>query len=384
MGRVDSATRPLDPAPCDPSPYDAVLLLSFGGPEGPEDVIPFLENVARGRPVAPERLEAVAEHYRLLGGRSPVNDETRALSAALRRALDSRGLNAFPVYWGCRNWRPYLVDTLRDAHEAGARRLAAVATSAFSSYSGCRRYGEDLADALAELAGEGRAMTVDKIRPYFNHPGFVDAAVGVALDGLRQVGRPASPGRDDARLLVVTHSLPAAMNDASGPDGGAYVAQHLDVALLVAEAVSARAGRVVTGDLAYCSRSGPAGQAWLEPDVSDRLRALHADGAGAVVVVPLGFVCDNVEVLYDLDVEARATAAGLGLGFVRAATVGTHPSFVEALADLLLERAAAERGVPVRRPAAGRLAAAPDRCPAGCCAASGPRRRAARGAGVAR
>jgi ferrochelatase len=347
----------------DPTPYDGVLLLSFGGPEQPSDVLPFLENVTRGRGIPRERLEAVAQHYLRVGGRSPINDANRALLAALRADFDARGVGV-PLYWGNRNWEPYLADALRAAQVDGARRLAVLVTSAYSSYSGCRQYREDLARALAALDGEGRSLRVDKVRPYFNHAGFVEPTVDAVLDALSRL--PAA-ARAQARVAFVTHSVPVAMNEAAGPAGGAYVRQHLDLARTVAAAVSERIGRVPAWDLVYCSRSGPAGQPWLEPDVNDHLAALHAAGVPGVVVAPVGFVSDHMEVVHDLDTEAAHTAAGLGLPMARAATVGTDPRFARALVDLVLERAAVERGENPPRPATGALGAAPDRCPAGCC-----------------
>jgi len=275
------------------TPYDAVLLLSFGGPEGPDDVMPFLENVTRGRGIPRERLEAVAGHYLRFGGRSPINDQNRALLAALRAELDARGIDV-PLGWGNRNWSPYLVDALRELHEAGCRRVVVVVTSAYSSYSGCRQYREDLAAAVTALAAEGRELAVDKVRHYFNHPGFVAPVVDAVRSGLD--GLPAEV-RQGARVVFVTHSVPTAMNEVSGEGsafgGGAYVSQHLDVASTVMAQVG---GDAPAWDLVYCSRSGPPAQPWLEPDVNDHLRALAEDGVRAVVVVPVGFVSDHMEV----------------------------------------------------------------------------------------
>ena len=347
------------------APYDAVLLLSFGGPEQPADVMPFLENVTRGRGIPRERLESVAEHYHHFGGRSPINDQNRALLGALRAELDGRGLQV-PLLWGNRNWAPYLTDALREAHQAGHRRVAVIATSAYSSYSGCRQYREDLARSVTELAAEGRQVEVDKVRHYFNHPGFLQPsadAVAAALAGFTEQDRAA------ARVVFVTHSIPTAMNEVSGAAGGGYVAQHLDAC---AEVI-ARVGPGAPGwDLVYCSRSGPPTQPWLEPDVNDHLGALAQAGTRAVVVVPVGFVSDHMEVVFDLDTEAAQTAAELGLTFARVPTVGTDPRFVSGLVDLLLERAAAERagagqGPEPERVAAGALGPVPDRCPVGCC-----------------
>lgn len=347
----------------DLTPYDAVLLLSFGGPEQPDDVMPFLENVTRGRGIPRERLESVAEHYLHFGGRSPINDQNRALLAALRTELDGRGLAAVPLAWGNRNWAPYVTDTLRELWDGGARRVLVVVTSAYSSYSGCRQYREDLAASLLELRAEGKDLAVDKVRHYYNHPGFVAPVVDAVVSGLESLPEQA---RDGARLVFVTHSVPDAMNEVSGPDGEGYVRQHLDVAATVAAQVARRAGEHAW-DLVYCSRSGPPTQPWLEPDVNDHLTALRADGVPGVVVVPVGFVSDHMEVVYDLDTEAAETAQELGLPFVRVPTVGTDARFVSALVDLLVERAAAERGEPVERPATGALGPSHDVCPVGCC-----------------
>ncbi len=352
----------------DIAPYDALMLVSFGGPEKPEDVVPFLENVTRGRGISRERLEEVGEHYFLFGGKSPINEQNRAFLAAVREDLAGNGID-IPVYWGNRNWDPYLVDTLRRMAEDGVHRVACLVTSAYSSYSGCRQYRENLADAAAE-AGEG-VPTLDRLRHYFNHPGFVEPMVDATLAALADLG---DLGRRDAHVLFVTHSIPVAMNDASGPDGGAYVAQHAAVTEEISERVRQETGHRYGADLVFCSRSGPPHVPWLEPDVNDRIEELADDGATAVVVVPIGFVSDHMEVVYDLDTEARATAEKRGLEFSRAATAGLDPRFVAMVRDLLVERAAAERGVDVSRAAVGSLPPSWDRCPPGCCAnARGPR-----------
>ena len=350
--------------PADVQPYDAVLLLSFGGPDRPEDVMPFLENVTRGRGIPRERLDSVAEHYLHFGGRSPINDCNRDLLKGLRSELDRRGLAGVGLYWGNRNWAPYLVDALREAHLDGVRSLAVVVTSAYASYSGCRQYREDLAEALAVLRGEGRALSVDKIRHYYNHPGFVEPTVDAVLAGFAQLPESARTG---ARVVFVTHSVPLAMNQASGQADGSYLAQHQDVVRLVIERVAGVVGHRPAADLVYCSRSGPPAQPWLEPDINDHLRAVRQDGVPGVVVVPIGFVSDHMEVVYDLDTEARQTADTLGLPFVRVPTVGDDPRFVAGLIDLVLERASAERGLSPRRPALGALGASHDVCPAHCC-----------------
>lgn len=338
-------------------PYDALLLLSFGGPEGPEDVVPFLENVTRGRGIPRERLAAVGEHYFLFGGISPINAQCRALIAEVERDLAGHGL-AVPVYWGNRNWQPYLADTLRQMAADGVRRALVFVTSAYSSYSGCRQYREDLAGAVAE-AGVADVLKLDKIRAYFDHPGFV----GPTADGAVAAFDELDPAvRDEAELVFVTHSVPLSYAETS-----AYVPQHEAVARLVARRVAERTGHERPWQLVYCSRSGPPTQPWLEPDVCDHLRERAADGAKAVVVVPIGFVSDHMEVIYDLDTQAAEVAAKLGLPMARSATAGTAPGFVAMVRELLTERAAAERGENVARPGLSGLGPMPDVCAAGCC-----------------
>ncbi|MFJ8228524.1 ferrochelatase [Streptomyces sp. NPDC094448] len=355
----------------DPAPYDALLLLSFGGPEGPDDVVPFLENVTRGRGIPRERLKEVGEHYFLFGGVSPINDQNRALLDALRKDFADHGLH-LPVYWGNRNWAPYLTDTLRDMVHDGRRRIAVLATSAYASYSGCRQYRENLADALGALRAEGlEPPRVDKLRHYFNHPGFVRPMVDGVLTAIADLPEEL---RADAHLVFTTHSIPTASADASGPveehgDGGAYLREHRDVARVIAEAVREETGADRPWELVYQSRSGAPHIPWLEPDVCDHLEQLHGAGAPAAVLVPIGFVSDHMEVLYDLDTEAAAKAAELGLPVRRSATVGADPRFAAAVRELVLERAATERGEPVRPCALGALGASHDICPVGCCPA---------------
>lgn len=345
----------------DARPYDAVLLVSFGGPEKEADVIPFLENVTRGRGIPKERLAEVGEHYFGFGGRSPINDQNRAFVAAIEEDFAGAGLD-LPVYWGNRNWAPYLEDTVRQMTEDGITRVACFVTSAYSSYSGCRQYREDLAAASAAVAGAPR---LDRLRAYFNHPGFVTAMVDATLSALAQL-----PGRsrEEARLVFVTHSVPESMNEASGPEGGAYVAQHRSVAHEIVERVRLETGHRHAHDLVYCSRSGAPHVPWLEPDVNDHLERLAGESAPPVVLVPIGFVSDHMEVVYDLDTEAAQTAEKLGLTFVRAATAGLDPRFVAVVRDLVLERAAVERDEEVVRAAEGSLPACWDICEAGCCA----------------
>ncbi|MFI2372259.1 ferrochelatase [Streptomyces sp. NPDC018833] len=363
----------------DPAPYDALLLLSFGGPEGPDDVVPFLENVTRGRGIPKERLKEVGQHYFLFGGVSPINDQNRALLDALRKDFAEHDLD-LPVYWGNRNWAPYLTDTLREMTAAGHRRIAVLTTSAYASYSGCRQYRENLADALDALRAEGLDVPrVDKLRHYFNHPGFVRPMIEGVLASLADLPEEARSG---AHLAFTTHSIPTSAADTSGPepehgDGGAYVSQHLDVAALIAGAVREETGIDHPWQLVYQSRSGAPHIPWLEPDICDHLEALHASGAPAAVMVPIGFVSDHMEVLYDLDTEATAKAAELGLPVRRSATVGADPRFAAAVRDLVLERAATERGIAAERCALGALGASHDLCPVGCCPARAPKPAAA-------
>ncbi|MFC4608342.1 ferrochelatase [Streptomyces maoxianensis] len=363
----------------DPAPYDALLLLSFGGPEGPDDVVPFLENVTRGRGIPTERLKEVGQHYFLFGGVSPINDQNRALLDALRKDFAEHGLD-LPVHWGNRNWAPYLTDTLREMVQGGHRRIAVLATSAYASYSGCRQYRENLADALATLEAEGLELPrVDKLRHYFNHPGFVRPMIEGVLESLADLPEEVRAG---THLAFTTHSIPTSAADASGPvgghgEGGAYVRQHLEVARLIAEAVGEQTGIEHPWQLVYQSRSGAPHIPWLEPDICDHLEALHGSGAPAVVMVPIGFVSDHMEVLYDLDTEATAKAAELGLPVRRSATVGADRRFAGAVRDLVLERAATERGLPAERCALGALGPSHDLCPVGCCPARAPKPAAA-------
>ena len=351
--------------------FDAFLLLSFGGPEGPDDVMPFLRNVTRGRGVPEERLEAVADHYLHVGGLSPINEQNRALLEALRAEFAAHDID-LPLYWGNRNWRPYAADAVRTMRDDGVRSALVLATSATASYSSCRQYREDMAQARS-VAGEG-APELLKLRHFFDHPGFVQANA----DGVRAALAELPAGvRDDARLVFTAHSIPVSMDDSSGPLAGAgaglgalaaagrlYSAQQRETARLVAEAVR---GPGAAFDLVWQSRSGPPQVPWLEPDVNDHLRSLAAGGVAAVVVSPTGFVSDHVEVLWDLDNEARETAAELGIAFARAATAGTHPAFVAAIRELVQEQL---DGVPPRSD--GMLGLCGIDCPPGCCPA--PRR----------
>ncbi|MFP3714882.1 ferrochelatase [Puerhibacterium sp. TATVAM-FAB25] len=356
-------------AALDVRPYDALLLYSFGGPNKPEDVVPFLRNVTAGKGIPDSRLEEVGEHYYGFGGRSPINEQNLALKAALEAELAERGID-LPIVWGNRNWEPYTTDAVDQLEAMGAQRAVALVTSAFSSYSGCRQYREDLAVVLERRGqlDENGSTTVqfDKIRSYFNHPGFAQANVEAVLDGYAALAEKGGDGAK-ARLVFVTHSIPDTMEAASRTSYATYSAQHLDLARVVAAQVSERLGHDVAWDLAYCSRSGPPSQPWLEPDVNDHLEALAAEGVRDVVLSPIGFVSDHMEVAYDLDTEAMATAAGLGMTAVRAGTVGTRPAFVEGLVDLLLERAAMARGEEVAEARVGELPAFRSVCVPGCC-----------------
>ncbi|MEV0094502.1 ferrochelatase [Streptomyces sp. NPDC050738] len=358
----------------DPDPYDALLLLSFGGPEGPEDVVPFLQNVTRGRGIPDERLREVGQHYFRFQGISPINGQNRALLDALRKDFAEHGLD-LPVYWGNRNWAPYLTDTLREMVADGHRRIAVLATSAYASYSGCRQYRENLADSLAALEAEGLELPrVDKLRHYFNHPGFLRPMIDGVLASLASLPEDLRAG---AHLAFSTHSIPTAAADSAGPEGGAYVAQHLDVAQVIVDAIREQTGVEHPWKLVYQSRSGAPHIPWLEPDICDHLETLHGEGAPAAVMVPIGFVSDHMEVLYDLDTEATDRAAELNLPVARSATVGADPRFAAAVRDLVLERAASERGIRAERCALGALGASHDVCPVGCCPARAPRPAAA-------
>jgi protoporphyrin/coproporphyrin ferrochelatase len=345
--------------------YDAFLLVSFGGPEGPGDVIPFLENVTRGRGVPRQRLEQVAEHYDRFGGVSPINQHNRDLLAAIEKDFAASGID-LPLYWGNRNWDPTLTDTVATMAADGRRHAIAFVTSAYSSYSGCRQYLEDIERARAQAARAGASPPViDKLRPYFNHPGFIEP-LG---DSVRAAAATLSRGvKDTYDLICTAHSIPEAMSAASGPDGGAYPAQLAEASRLVA----GRAGAARPWRLAYQSRSGPPSVPWLGPDVGDCLAGLAASGSEGVVLAPVGFISDHLEVVYDLDVEAARTAERLGLRLARAATPGTDPRFVSMITELVAER---QDGAPPR--ALGDLGPVLDTCGPGCCGSGRPAARPA-------
>lgn len=336
-----------------PSPYDALLLVSFGGPEKPDDVLPFLENVTKGKGIPTERLAEVGEHYFLFGGKSPINEHCRELLAELRNDFADNDLDV-PVYWGNRNWDPYLKDTIGEMEADGVKRALCFVTSAYSSYSGCRQYRENLFEADTDTEIE-----LNRIRHYYNHPGFIGPFVEATAEALD--GAPTG-----THVVFVTHSIPTTMNEASGgPGKRMYERQHLDAAAQVAERAGAR-----SWSLAYCSRSGPPQMPWLEPDINDHLRELHEGGTRSVIVVPIGFISDHMEVIFDLDTEAAETARELGMGCIRVATPGSHPDFVAMIRELFLERAAVERGEHVERRAVGALGPHHDVCPVDCCANS--------------
>ena len=327
--------------------YDAILVVSFGGPEGHEEVMPFLENVLQGKRVPRERMLEVAKHYYHFGGISPINSQNRALIAALEKQLNTTSL-ALPIYWGNRNWHPLLPDTLRQMRDDGIRRALAFVTSAFSSYSGCRQYREDIAAAQQQV-GEG-VPQVDKLRVFFNHPGFIEPVVERVQDALEQIP---SQRHQKTHLVYTAHSIPESM-----ATNCSYVEQLQDACRLV----SNRLGDF-SWQLVYQSRSGPPTQAWLGPDICDCLRELHVQNPGQdVVVVPLGFISDHMEVLFDLDTEAKELCQELGLNMVRAKTVGTHRRFVQMICELIMERMQGSQPQ-----ALGRLGPNPDVCPEKCC-----------------
>ena len=337
--------------------YDAFLLLSFGGPEHPDDVMPFLRNVTRGRGVPDERLAEVAEHYYHFGGVSPINQQCRDLLAAVAADFAAHGIQ-LPAYWGNRNWQPMLDDTVAQMRDDGVTSALGFATSAYGGYSSCRQYWEDIAAARAKVGPGAPAIT--KLRQFHDHPGFVQPhadAVRAALGTLD----PAHRAR--TRLVFTAHSIPVSMANTAGPEGGRYTAQLLETAAFV----HAQAAPDLRWDLAWQSRSGPPRVPWLEPDINDHLAKLAGDDITDVVVSPIGFVSDHLEVIWDLDNEAAATAGRLGLGYARAATPGTDPRFVAMIRELVQER--------VRGAARERLGTLPvwDVCPENCCPA--PQRR---------
>jgi ferrochelatase len=361
--------------------YDAFLLVSFGGPEGPADVMPFLENVTRGRAVPRERLAEVAKHYHRFGGISPINQQCRDLLAAIGKDFAGSGLD-LPLYWGNRNWHPHLADTVKAMAANGVRRAIAFVTSAYGSYSSCRQYLDDIEAARAQAGPD--APRIDKIRHFFNHPGFIGPfteSTQAAIATLPPVARP------DAPLVFTAHSVPASMAAASGPDGGLYPAQLAEVARLVAGGLAAADGHERPWRLVYQSRSGPPSVPWLGPDVCDHLADLARAGAPGAVLVPIGFVSDHLEVVFDLDVEAAEAGQRLGLPLARAATPGTHPRFVSMITELVRERAGEGTpgggGRPASPRALGLHPPGTDICPNACCLAHPPAHDAGRPGGSA-
>lgn len=329
------------------SRYDAVLFVSFGGPDKADDVLPFLENVLRGRRVPKERMLEVAEHYYHFGGKSPINEQNIALIDAIRQELTTSGLD-LPVYWGNRNWYPFLTDTIQDMKDAGVRRALAFVTSGFSCYSGCRQYRENIQEARDTVGPE--APEIDKIRVFFNHPGFVHPMARNVRSAMKSLGsKPQTP------VLFTAHSIPLSMADSSD-----YCKQLQEASRLVAEQA-----KISKWKLVYQSRSGPPSQPWLEPDVCDAIRDLHERGESNVVIVPIGFISDHMEVLFDLDTEAADLCKELGMKMARANTAGTDPEFVQMIRDLIAERAF---GLS-EKAAIGRMPANHDVCPLDCCPA---------------
>ena len=339
-------------------PYDAIFFVSFGGPEGPNDVVPFMENVTRGRGIPRERLVEVSAHYHLFGGVSPINRQNRALIAALEVELQAHNLD-LPVYWGNRNWTPYLTDAIEAMRADGMKRVLAFVTSAFSSYSGCRQYREGI-EAARETIGEGSPI-VDKIRVFYNHPGFIDPMVDNTIHAIEAIQRR---GIARPEIVFTAHSVPMSMAVSSD-----YVVQLRETARLIEKAVTARTGEALSADLVYQSRSGAPGMPWLEPDICDHLEARHVAGTLGVVVVPIGFISDHMEVVYDLDAQANAKAEELGLAIERAATVGTDPRFVTMIRMLIEERIESENGLEPIRVCMGNRPANHDVCPGDCCPA---------------
>lgn len=326
---------------------DALLFVSFGGPEGPDDVIPFLENVLRGKNVPRERMLEVAEHYKHFGGVSPINEQNRQLIAALEAELAAHNI-PLKIYWGNRNWHPLLPDTLQQMADDGVENALAYITSAFSSYSGCRQYREDIERAQAAVGGD--APQIHKLRAFFNHPGFIEPTIENVQMALNAI--PADR-RDAAVLAFTSHSIPNAM-----AENCRYEEQLLDACETVSDAIGGREWKLV-----YQSRSGPPMQPWLEPDIGDHLRTIRAAGTDDVVVMPIGFVSDHLEVIWDLDTEAQQIAGEIGLNMVRAATVGHHPRFVTMIRELVEERLSNATD----RPALGKLGPSHDVCPDDCC-----------------
>lgn len=339
----------------DTQPYDALLFVSFGGPEGPGDVLPFMENVTRGRGISRQRLVEVSAHYQLFGGVSPINGQNRELIEAIEARMAERG-SSLPIYWGNRNWKPYVHEAIESMRNNGVNRALAFVTSAFSSASGCRQYREDI-ERARDHVGSG-APKVDKIRVFYNHPGFIEPMIGNTIAALKELR---ARGVDASHLAFTAHSIPMSMASTSD-----YVAQLREACTLVAGGV-ARVGEELPWELVFQSRSGAPGQPWLEPDINDHLALLNDVGSKGVVVVPIGFISDHMEVVYDLDTQARATAGRLRLEMERAATVGTDPMFIEMICALIDERQVLAGGAEPPRLCLGNRGPNHDVCPLDCC-----------------
>ncbi len=341
--------------------YDAILIVSFGGPEKPEDVRPFLENVLRGKNVPVERMLEVEQHYMEFGGVSPINQQCRDLIAALEKELSVNGPK-LPIYWGNRNWHPMLEDTIRKMAEDGVKRAIAFFTSTFSCYSGCRQYRENIAEAQAKVGPT--APRIDKLRMPYNHPGFILPQTELLLEAIAKISQER---RDKLTVLFTAHSIPMSMAENSD-----YEKQLREAARLIAEGAGHE-----RWELVFQSRSGPPQQPWLEPDVCDRIQALHDTGEATsiIIVQPIGFVSDHMEVIYDLDHEAGDLCQELQVEFVRAATIGVHPRFIQMIRELIVERSSATKD----RPALGKFPANHDVCPENCCPYPRPQRPASAG-----
>jgi ferrochelatase len=327
--------------------YDAIIVVSFGGPDCNDDVLPFLENVLRGKPVPRARMLEVAEHYYHFGGKSPINEQNLALIEALKAELERRGLN-LPVYFGNRNWKPYLKDALQQMKDDGVKKALAFFTSGFSCYSGCRQYRENVAKAQEDVGED--APEVDLLRKFYNHPGFIEALSELTLGKLEDLSEPA---RAHNKTLFVAHSIPMSMADHSR-----YELQLKEASGLIADMAG-----LADWELVFQSRSGPPTQPWLEPDICDRIEQLPAEGYKAVTVIPVGFVSDHMEILFDLDTEAVEKAQEVGLEMARVPTVGVHPKFVSMIGELIAERL----GLQQERRALGSMGPSYDVCPANCC-----------------
>jgi len=327
--------------------FDSLLLLSFGGPEGPDDVMPFLRNVTKGRGVPDERLAVVADQYALFGGKSPINDLNRGLLDSINHELTSRGYE-LPTFWGNRNWHPFLSDAVEQLKSDGHKSTVCLVTSAFSSYSGCRQYHEDLEVACAALS---EPPAIERVRVFWNHPGFLETAAELLTES-----RVNASLSTQTPVLHTAHSLPLSM--AANSD---YEAQLNEAA----EIVSELAGMQGPSEVVFQSRSGPPSVPWLEPSIESRLQELAADGISEVLVHPLGFIADHMEVLFDLDTQAFGVAKESGITMVRTPTVGTHPRFVAMLVDLIEEAA----GLREDRPTLGSSGPRPDTCLLDCCPA---------------